>query len=185
MTATLAPATLPRLATPPDDRPHLTARPLLDIGDVLTMGRIRDRQRAGFSVDRSPIDEARQRHWWAEMHNRVQGWLFDDQDGNTVGYGALLQRPDGTWVSSCAVLPEFTGHGHGKAILTWMVMAVDHEVYARALVDNPAAVKLHDPLLWQHLGTDESGAVIYFRTWPKVRRARLAVNLDNCGWLGQ
>lgn len=185
LVAPSAPSALPRLATPEDERPYLSARPLLSMPDVLLMGAIRNRQRRGFSADTTPIDDERQSGWWRWNHHRVEGWLFDDQAGNTVGYGALLQQPDGRWVSSCAVLPEFTGHGFGKAILTWMVLAVDHEIYARARTDNPAAIKLHDPLLWEVTGVDQEGQNVYFRTWPKVRRARLAVNLDNCGWLGQ
>lgn len=179
-------AALPRVATPPDTRPHLTARPLLNMADVLTMGRIRDRQRHGFSADTTPIDDRRQEDWWRRNRHRVEAWLFHDRDGNTVGYGALLQRPEGTWVSSCAVLPEHTGHGHGKAILTWMVMQVDHEVYARARTDNPAAMKLHDPLLWEVTGVDQEGQNIYFRTYPKVLKAQTALNLDHCEqWGGQ
>jgi GNAT superfamily N-acetyltransferase len=176
---------LPRLPTPPDTRAHLTARPILNLADVLLMGAIRHRQRSGFSADNSPIDDRRQEDWWKHHHHRVEAWLFDDRDGNTVGYAALLQRPDGAWVSSCAVLPEYTGHGHGKAILTWMIMQVDHEVYARARTDNPAAMKLHDPLLWEVTGVDQEGQNVYYRTWPRIRRARMAVNLDHCGVLGQ
>lgn len=184
MTTQIAP--LPLLPTPPDDRDCLTARPVLTEADVLLMGAIRDRQRTGFSSDQSPIDAARQRHWWAQYHQRVRAWLFDDHDGHTVAYGALIQRPDGCWVSSCAVLPEFTGHGYGRTLLTWLVMQANHEVYARALCDNTAAVKLHDPLIWQMLGTDETGERVYFRTRPKVRLAPASLLLaDYERWGGQ
>lgn len=185
MTATAAPPTsLPRLATPADPRPHLTSRVVITMRDVLIMGQIRNACRAGFSADTTPIDDDRQAAWWRWNHHRVEAWLFEDGDGAIVGYGALLQRPDGTWVSSVAVLPQFGGHGYGKAITTWIVLAVDHEVYARARTDNPAAVKLHDPLIWETTGVDQEGQNVYFRTRPKVRKARLAFNLDalpGCG----
>lgn len=173
----------PRLATPEDERPYLTARVVHAMPDVLAMGRIRDACRAGFSQDTTPIDDARQAAWWRENHKRVEGWLFDDANGDTVGYGALLQQDDGRWVSSVAVLPRFAGRGYGKAITTWVVLTVEHEVWARARLDNYPAQKLHDDLVWETLGADNDNE--YYRTRPKIRRARLAVNLDHCGVLGQ
>lgn len=177
------PPPVPRLPTPRDDRPHLAARPVMTMPDVLLMGHIRHEQRAGFSHDRTPIDDRRQSEWWRVYHHRVEAWLFDDAEGNTVGYGALIQREDGTWVSSVAVLAQFGGRGHGKAITTWLVLSVDHEVYARARQDNVPAQKLHDPLVWETIGADEAN--VYYRTRAKVQRARMAVNLDHAGWLGQ
>ena len=180
-----APAeTLPRLATPPDDRPHLTARPVISMPDVLLMGHIRHECRAGFSHDTTPIDDKRQEAWWRANHARVEAYLFDDGAGVTVGYGALLQQFDGRWVSSVAVLPGCGGRGYGKAITTWLVaVSCEHEVWARARQDNPAAQKLHDPLVWDTIGADEAN--VYYRTKPKIRRASMAINLDHAGWLGQ
>jgi hypothetical protein len=179
----LAPPCLPRLATPGDTRPHLTARAVVIVADVLTMGRIRDTCRAGFSADTTPIDDARQLDWWRWNHERVRGWLFDDAGGNTVGYGALLQQPDGRWVSSVAVLPQFGGRGYGKAITTWTVLSVDHAIYARARLDNNPARRLHDDLIWEFITADNENE--YYVTRPKVRTAQIAVNLDHCGVLGQ
>lgn len=186
MTATLAPlapSTLPRLATPTDDRPHLEARPVLTMPDVLMMGSIRHTCRAGFSADTTPIDDERQAGWWRWNHHRVEAWLFEDGAGAVVGYGALLQQPDGRWVSSVAVLPPFAGRGYGKQITTWTVLAVDHAVYARARLDNPAAMRLHDDHIWEVVTADNDNE--YYVTRPKIRKARLAISLDHCGVLGQ
>lgn len=177
------PPALPRLPTPPDHRPALVARPVLTDADALALGRIRDRQRAGFSADTTPIDDARQLAWWRRQRERVEAWLFADTDGNTVGYGALLQQDDGRWVSSVAVLPGFEGRGYGKAITTWTVLSVEHAVYARARLDNPPARKLHDDLIWQLVTADNDNE--YYVTRPKIRRAQAALNLDSCGVLGQ
>lgn len=163
------PAALPALPTPADTRPTLTARPVCGEADALTMGHIRDRQRAGFSADQSPIDDDRQRAWWAAHRNRVNAYLYYDHAGVLVGYGALLQRHDGTWVSSVAVLPGNEGHGYGGRITTHLVTSVPHEVYARALVSNEAACALHNARVWEVTGEDEQCR--YFRTRPKVRTA--------------
>jgi GNAT superfamily N-acetyltransferase len=177
------PPALPRLPTPPDPRPYLAARPVLTEADALAMGRVRDRQRAGFSADTTRIDDNRQVAWWRRNRERVAAWLFEDVAGALVGYGALLQQDDGRWVSSVAVLPGFEGRGHGKAITTWTVLAVEHAVYARARLDNPPARKLHDDLIWELVTADNDNE--YYVTRPKVRVAQVALNLDHCGVLGQ
>lgn len=160
---------MPPLPTPPDTRPHLTACPVCCEADALIMGRIRHIQRAGFSADNSAIDEDRQRAWYAEMRNRLNAYLYRDGDGNAVGFGALIQQDSGTWVSSVAVLPEFGGRGYGRAITHHLVTSVRHEVYARALLSNPAACALHNALDWEV--TDEDDTCRYFRTRPKIRTA--------------
>lgn len=177
------PACLPRLGTPPDTRPRLEAYPVLTMTDVLEMGQIRHICRAGFSSDNSPIGAERQVAWWRLHRERVEAWLFRDGAGNTVGYGALLQQDDGRWVSSVAVLPGFEGRGYGKQITTWTVLRVDHAVYARARMDNPPARRLHDDHIWDTITADNENE--YYITRPKIRQARLAVNLDHCGVLGQ
>lgn len=172
------------LPTPADDRPTLAARPVVTVADALAMGRIRDACREGFSEDTTPIDDDRQRAWWAAWRHRVKAWLYDDPAGATVGYGALIQRHDGTWVSSCAVLPEHGGRGWGRAILHHLVHAVSHPVYARARNDNPAAVRLHHPGDWLVLGADND--CTYFVTRPRVVEARWSLSLaDYNDWLGQ
>jgi ribosomal protein S18 acetylase RimI-like enzyme len=165
--STTAIVALPRLATPEDARPYLTARPALCMADVLIMGRIRSRQAAGFSTDRAPFDDERQIAWFRVNHDRLLPWLYDDQSGATVGYGCLRQESDGRWYSSVAVLPEHGGHGYGKAITLHLIHTVPHEVWASARADNPAARKLHDPLYWDTIGTD--GELIFYRTKPKIR----------------
>lgn len=154
------------LPTPTDTRPTLTAHPVCTVDDALAMGRIRHIQRHGFSADQSEIDDERQRSWWLENRPRVNAWLYTF-GGVLVGYGALLQREDGTWVSSCAVLPGHEGRKFGGRILSHMIGAVPHEVYARALIANPAAVSLHNSREWDQIGVDET--CVYFRTKPKVR----------------
>lgn len=184
MTATATPTSLPRLATPEDTRPHLTARVVITRDDVLSMGKIRSIQAKGFSHDRTPIDDERQMAWWRWNHQRLEAWLYDDQDGNTVAYGCLRQEADGRWYSSVAVLPQFGGKGYGKAVTHHLIHAVEHDVWASARVDNPAAQKLHDDLYWDVLGTD--GELVFYRTKAKIRSARLAFNLDALhGGLGQ
>lgn len=164
MTATIV--AMPPLPTPADTRRALTARPVLTEAEALIMGAIRNRQREGFSQDQSPIDDDRQRAWWAGWHNRVNGYLYYDGD-SLVGYGCLIQRMDGTWVSSCAVLPEHEGRRHGRTILHHLIGSVGHEVYAQARTDNPAACALHNPLDWETL--DQTHHLVFFRTRPKVR----------------
>lgn len=180
MTATAARAlVLGSVATPRDTRPHLTARSVWADRDVLAMGAIRDRQRAGFSHDHSPITPEMQIRWWDRNKFRLIAYLYDDVDGNTVGYGALRQEDDGRWYSSVAVLPEFGGHGYGRTITTHLVLSVPFDVWASARNDNPAAQKLHDPCIWDVLGADND--LIYYRTRPKVRLVEPPVSLAGAG----
>lgn len=172
----------PPLPTPADERPTLTARPVLSLPDALLMGHIRNRCREGFSRDTSPIDDDRQRRWWAAHHRRVRAYLYADPAGDTVGYGALLQRGDGCWVSSCAVLPEYGGRGWGRAILHHLVNAVAHPVYAQARNDNEAAVRLHNSGDWALLGADNE--LTYFVTRPKVRLAPPSLAPDDYEGVG-
>jgi hypothetical protein len=157
---------LPPLATPTDDRSTLVASPVVTDEDALVMGRIRDARREGFSQDQSSIDEARQLDWWRRMRLRVNGYLYFSGK-HLVGYGCLIQEPSGRWVSSCAVLRGCEGRSFGKRILSHLINSVGHEVYAQALVSNPAAVALHNPLEWEQTGVDDT--LVYFRTRPKVR----------------
>lgn len=160
------PVTLPPLATPEEERPHLTARPVVAVADILAMGRIRNAQRAAFSHDQTPIDDARQLAWWREHHLRLRAWLYTDCAGATVGYTCLRQEEDGRWWSSVAVMPGHEGHGYGKAITTHCVLAVEHPVWGAARNDQPGALKLHDDLIWDTIGADES--LTYFRSKPKI-----------------
>lgn len=172
-------APLPPLPTPPDDRPRLTAHPVLTDRDALHMGLIRNRQRAGFSHDNNPISPDRQLDWWRTNRHRLRAYLYRDGDGAVVGYGCLRQESDGRWYSSCAVDAGYERLGHGKAILTHLVLAVDHDVWATARDDNEAAQKIHDPLLWETLGWHE-GLWLY-RTRPRVRDAAPVPDGDDEG----
>lgn len=175
---------LPPLPTPPDDRPHLTARLVLSDADALAMGAIRDRQRGGFSHDTSPIDAPRQLDWWRTNRDRVLAYLYSDAAGAVVGYGCLRQGDDGRWYSSVAVDHGHERLGYGKAITTHLVLSVGHEVWATARDDNPAAQALHDRLIWDTLGWHE-GLWLY-RTKPKIRLAPHSLNLDDHGaWAGE
>ena len=103
-------------------------------------------------------------------------------------FAALLQREDGTWVSSEAVLPGFEGRKFGGRILSHLIGSVRHEVYARARIDNPAAVALHNSREWDQTGVDDQ--CVYFRTKPKVRIEHSVSRYDYtelqpeppCGW---
>jgi GNAT superfamily N-acetyltransferase len=176
MTTTATAAALSRLPTPPDTRPHLIARVVFLRADVLTMAHVRNECRKGFSNDTSFIDDARQLRWWEANKLRVQAWLYADGAGQTVGYGCLRQGEDGRWFSSCAVLPQFGGQGHGRAILAHMVTAVDHEVWAAASPTNDAAQRLHNHTQWEAIGADMDH--IYYRTRPRVRTVTSPFNLD-------
>ena len=157
---------LPALATPADDRPTLVATPVVTEAQAVLMGRIRHIQRHGFSADNSAIDDDRQRDWWRTNRARCVAYLYSF-GGVLAGYGALLQRHDGTWVSSCAVLPGHEGRKYGGRILSHLVQSVDHVVYARALISNPAACALHNDREWEMVGEDEQCR--HYRTRPKVR----------------
>ena len=178
---------LPPLSTPADTRPTLVATPVCTEDDALTMGRIRHIQRFGFSADNSEIDDERQRAWWQENRLRVNAYLYTS-GGKLVGYSALLQRDDGTWVSSCAVLPGHEGRKFGGRILSHLIGSVDHEVYARALVSNPAACALHNDREWEMTG--EADGCRHYRTRPKVRVEHGVSGYDYaqpeaelpCGW---
>lgn len=175
---------LPPLPTPPDDRPHLTARPVLADADALTMGAIRDRQRAGFSHDTSPITSERQLAWWRTNRERLHAYLYTDSAGAVVGYGCLRQGEDGRWWSSVAVESGYTGLGYGKAITSHLVLSVGHDVWASARNDNPAAQRLHDPLLWETLGADND--LTFYRTRPRVRDEAPSLDLGDYGdWAGE
>lgn len=169
-------AALPRLATPPDDRPRLTATVVYHLADVLTMGAIRNQQRASFAHDTTPIDDDRQRAWWAEQRNRVRAWLYADDAGATVGYGLLRQTKDGRWWTSVAVLDQFAGKGYGRTITHHLVNTVPHEVWSEALNDNHAAQRLHNAGDWEVIGADNDRT--FYRTRPKVRAAQLAYGLE-------
>lgn len=167
---------LPRLATPPDERPRLTATVVYHMADVLKMGRIRNEQRASFAHDTTPIDDDRQRAWWAEQRNRVRAWLYTDDAGATVGYGLLRQTEDGRWWSSVAVLGQFAGQGYGRMIMRHLIGSTPHMVWAEARNDNPAAVRLHNDLEWETLGADNDR--VFFRTRPKVKAAQLGYGME-------
>lgn len=157
---------LPALTTPADDRPTLVATPVVTEAQAILMGRIRHIQRRGFSNDQTEIDDERQRAWWQHHRQRVNAYLYSF-GGVLAGYGALLQRHDGTWVSSCAVLPGHEGRKYGGRILSHLVQSVEHVVYARALISNPAACFLHNEREWEMVGEDEQCR--HYRTRPKVR----------------
>jgi hypothetical protein len=173
--------------TPTDTRPTLVARPVCTEADALAMGRIRHIQRHGFSADQSAIDDERQRQWWRENSTNLNAYLYYWQD-KLVGYGALIQQDDGTWVSSCAVLPGHEGRKFGGRILSHLIGSVEHEVYARALIANVAAVSLHHPREWEQTRVDDT--CVYFRTRPKVRVEHSLSGYDYsepqpeppCGW---
>ena len=183
MTATVAP--LPALPTPADDRPHLVARPVLTARDALHMGLIRNRRRHGFSHDTSPISPERQLAWWHANRDRLIAYLYAEGDtGRVVGYGCLRQEPDGRWYSSCAVDEGFGGRGYGRTLLTHLALSVPFDIWATARDDNPAAQRLHDPLIWDTIGYHE-GLWLY-RTRPKVRLAAPSLASDEyAGSLGQ
>lgn len=168
MTATLTlPYSLLPIPTPPDERPGgLVALPVATTGDALIMGRIRDRQRATFTGDTSPITDAQQRVWWARHRYRIKAWLYADAGGALVGYGALLQQEDGRWVSSVAIVPGQEGRGYGSRILSHMVNAVEHPIHARALLSNPPACHMHNAREWETVSED--GECRYFVTRPRV-----------------
>lgn len=178
---------LPPLATPADTRPTLVATPVVTEADALIMGRIRHIQRHGFSADNSEIDDERQRQWWRANRLRVKGYIYTCQ-GRLVGYSALLQQDDGTWVSSVAVLPGHEGRKFGGRITSHLIQSVDHEVYARALIANPAACALHNDREWEMTGED--GTCRFYRTRPKVRVEHSLSRYDYarpeaempCGW---
>lgn len=178
---------LPALTTPEDERPTLVAMPVTTEADALVMGAIRHIQRNGFSADNSEIDDERQRQWWAAHRNRVNAYLYSF-GVHLVGYGALIQSGDGSWVSSCAVLPGHEGRKFGGRILSHLIQSVDHEVYARALISNPAACALHNDREWEMTGEDEQCR--YYRTRPKVRVEHSLSGYDYaqpeaelpCGW---
>lgn len=174
---------LPRVPTPPDTRPALTAHPVLADADVLTMGRIRSAQAEHFSNDRAAFDDARQLAWWRANQARVIAMLYADAAGADVGYGCLRQDEDGRWWSSVAVAPGHEGRGHGRTITAHLILSVPFDVWASARTDRPKAQALHNPLLWEVVGADND--LIWYRTRPKVRVARTAMNLDHCGVLGQ
>jgi hypothetical protein len=161
------PVSLPRLPTPPDPRAHLSARPVGTDADALAMGRIRSERAAGFSHNTRPIADADQLAWWRRNRERLDAWLFEDDAGRIVGYGALRQEADGRWFSSVAVAKGHSGHSYGLRITTWLVSRWPHEVWASARDDNPGAMALHDDLIWEQYGWHE-GLYLY-RTRPKVR----------------
>jgi len=175
------------LTTPEDTRPTLVATPVVTESDALIMGAIRHIQRNGFSADNSEIDDERQLQWWRANRLRVNAYLYSF-GGKLVGYGALLQQDDGTWVSSCAVLPGHEGRKFGGRILSHLIQSVDHEVYARALIANPAACALHNDREWEMTGEDETCR--FYRTRPKVRVEHSLSGYDYaepeaelpCGW---
>jgi hypothetical protein len=91
-------------------------------------------------------------------------------------------------VSSCAVLPGHEGRKFGGRILSHLIGSVGHEVYARALISNAAAVSLHNSREWDQIDIDET--CVYFRTKPKVRTEHCLSIYDYtepepdlpCGW---
>jgi hypothetical protein len=184
MTATALPTALEPLPTPADPRPTLVARPLLTLADVLLLGQIRNEGRLSFSHDTSEIDGPRQIAWWHANKARLEPWLFDNEAGETVGYALLRQEDNSRWYSSLAVRKGHNGHDYGRQMLAWLVARWPFEVWATARADNPAACKLHDPLLWEACGAHDG--LILYRTRPKIRTSKLALNLDSCGvWGGQ
>lgn len=157
----------PQLATPPDERGGvLRAAKVCSLGDAVVMGRIRDAQRATFTGDTGPISDEQQRVWWGRNRNRVKAWLYADEAGTIIGYGALIQGEDGRWASSVAITPGYQGRGYGSRILSHMVNAVGHPIFARALLSNPPACAMHNGREWAVTGEDAT--MRYFETRPRI-----------------
>jgi GNAT superfamily N-acetyltransferase len=120
----------------------------------------------GYSSDHTIISEDEQRVWWQKAQHGVYAWLFAS-NGEVVGYGMMSRREDGRWSPSAGVLPEWQGHGYGKHIVSWLALEAGNmgiELWAQALVGNPAAVRTHDEAYWDKLGEDDTYA--YFRSKP-------------------
>jgi GNAT superfamily N-acetyltransferase len=143
----------------------LRPAPIRGYHAVMQLRMIRNVCREGFAHDTAEISHAEQLAWWAANKDRVVGFLYRDLIGLPVGFGLLRQTDDGRWWSSVAVLPARAGKGYGKAITAHVIRqkpADARYVYAQARLDQPAAMKLHDPRDWYTLGED--GRLAHFRT---------------------
>lgn len=160
----------------------LTPQAVITPQDVELLRVIRNTCRSGFSHDTEEISPGAQRDWWLRYRQFVVALLYFKADAAwaPVGYGVLRQNPaEGKWYSSVAVLPDWTGHGYGKAITAHIIrQCPDDEVYASARLDNPAARALHQAVDWEVTGSDER--LEYYRTrrdlgaWAVAQREAVA-----------
>lgn len=153
------------------DRVGLIPRPIAEDDDVDLLRVTRNACREGFSTFRGEIGPDEQRHWWAEMADRVTGYLYADRAGVHVGYGLLRQTADGRWWSSVAVLPEHAGHGYGGAITRHVIRQCPSGlVWASARNDHLAGLRLHSAEDWEVIGCDDD--LTFFRTLPSTHADR-------------
>lgn len=127
---------------------------------------IRNVTKDGFSNHNAEISEAAQITWWER--EKPLAWLYARPDGIVVGFG-MLRQDGGHWVTVVAVLPEYSGQGHGREITHDLVMRSPGQCYATARKDNPAAVKLHAESDWETIAGPDP-RLVYFRTRPQEPR---------------
>ena len=158
----------------------LGLRPILveHLDQVQRLRLLRNATREGFSFDTHEIGEAEQFAWWERMRGRVLAWLYADGAGLVVGFGVLRQTEDGRWWTSVGVLPEHGGRGYGRAITADLVLRCPGRVWATARRDNPPAVKLHVPRLWDEIEGEDARRVYFRGRYPTGDRARLVVQQE-------
>jgi GNAT superfamily N-acetyltransferase len=145
------------------DQVGLTPRRVIDDEDVEWLRIIRNTCRRGFAHDQEPISATAQEQWWAANQGDVIAYLHQDCDGFVVGYGLLRRDTYGRWWSSVAVLPPYSGRGYGGAITRHIIrQSPSGVVHAEALVDNPAADRLHNRDDWYEF--DNDGVRRHYRT---------------------
>ena len=145
--------------TYPDELRRLTARPAEDESELWDVACIRNVCRYGYSYDRETIiTREQQQAWWAAQEGRAKAWLFYDlldegwmRDLRLVGFGMLRPYKHGDLTTVCGVLPEARGHDYGIAIIRYLVHRATLATIGMAAVDNPAAVRLHDPAHWDEI----------------------------------
>ncbi len=146
----------------------MTLRPLFvkHLDQIERVRLIRNECAAGFSNYTDQIAEGAHWAWWER--EKPLAWLYARPDGIVVGFGMLRQDEQGRWVTVVAVLPEYGGQGHGKAITHDIVTRSPGPCFATARRDNPAAVKLHVTEDWETISGPDP-RLVYFRTraiWP-------------------
>ncbi len=135
-----------------------------NLDQSFNMLNIRNKTGKSFSNTTEPISIKSHVEWWEKNKDTMIAYCFVSEDLiKLVGYSAIYLK-DGKYWSTCAILPEFAGHGYGRFILHFIINQIEGDVWATARKDNPAAcTKLHIPSDWEMWKDD--GTLLHFHTW--------------------
>jgi len=150
-----------------------------NLRDVLVVRVLRNSCREYMTNHRKRIGLAQQIRWHFSYYRRAlregvyRVYLFQNDSGTPVGYGAALLRDGALYVTEC-VAPNFRGQGYGRAILDELIAIGSHErrtLIAEIWRSNKASIALHANSGFALETTrQQSGADLYvYRLEPRAK----------------